>query len=84
MIKQSKQIKKRLPAVQLLALGFFLLILVGGGLLTLPFFSNSGHGTNFIDALFTATSAVCVDGIDNIEYSRALEQCWSIFDHAFD
>ena len=35
MIKQSKQIKKRLPAVQLLALGFFLLILVGGGLLTL-------------------------------------------------
>lgn len=44
MIKQSKQIKKRLPAVQLLALGFFLLILVGGGLLTLPFFSNSGHG----------------------------------------
>ena len=57
MIKQNKQINKRLPAVQLLALGFFLLILVGGGLLTLPFF---------------------------IEYSRTLEQCWSVFDHAFD
>ncbi len=66
MIKQSKQIKKRLPAVQLLALGFFLLILVGGGLLTLPFFSNSGHGTNFIDALFTATSAVCVTGLTTL------------------
>lgn len=66
MIKQNKQIKKRLPAVQLLALGFFLLILVGGGLLTLPFFSNSGHGTNFIDALFTATSAVCVTGLTTL------------------
>ncbi|MCC9080094.1 hypothetical protein LOS21_12880 [Enterococcus faecium] len=44
MIKQSKQIKKRLPAVQLLALGFFLLILVGGGLLTLPFLVIVGMG----------------------------------------
>ncbi len=44
MIKQSKQIKKRLPAVQLLALGFFLLILVGGGLLTYHFLVIVGMG----------------------------------------
>lgn len=44
MIKQSKQIKKRLPAVQLLALGFFLLILVGGGYLPYHFLVIVGMG----------------------------------------
>lgn len=45
-----------------LALGFFLIILVGSGLLSLPIASSSRMPTRFIDALFTATSAVCVTG----------------------
>ena len=64
--KILKKIDKHLSAVQVLALGFFLLIFVGGSLLTLPIFSRSGEATNFIDALFTATSAVCVTGLTTV------------------
>lgn len=59
-------VKKRLSAVQVLALGFIVLIFVGGALLSLPLFSRSGHATPFIDALFTAVSAVCVTGLTTL------------------
>ncbi|MBP1048373.1 Trk family potassium uptake protein [Enterococcus sp. BWM-S5] len=58
--------KKHLSAVQVLALGFLLIIFVGGSLLSLPFFSKNGEATPFIDALFTATSAVCVTGLTTL------------------
>ena len=48
---------------QILVLGFACLILSGTGLLMLPVSSASGVSLNFIDALFTATSAVCVTGL---------------------
>jgi trk system potassium uptake protein TrkH len=47
---------------RLLVGGFAAAILVGGVLLTLPF-SASGTRIGFLDALFTATSAVCVTGL---------------------
>ena len=53
----------RLTPYQVLALGFAGLVLLGALLLTLPVASQSGQGTPFIDALFTATSAVCVTGL---------------------
>ena len=53
----------KLKGVQILALGFILLILVGALILTLPISTTSGESTNFLDALFTATSAVCVTGL---------------------
>lgn len=53
----------KLTPYQILVLGFAGLILVGTLLLMTPFASNSGQGTSFIDALFTATSAVCVTGL---------------------
>ncbi len=53
----------RLTPYQVLALGFAGLILLGALCLTLPAASQSGQGTPFIDALFTATSAVCVTGL---------------------
>lgn len=46
---------------QLFILSFLAIILVGSGLLLLPNASNSPM--HFIDALFTATSAVCVTGL---------------------
>lgn len=64
--KQLARITNRISAVQFLALGFFLLIMIGGSLLTLPFFTNSGEGTPFIDAVFVATSAVCVTGLTTV------------------
>ena len=53
----------KLRGVQILALGFLLVILVGALILTLPISTTSGESTNFLDALFTATSAVCVTGL---------------------
>jgi trk system potassium uptake protein TrkH len=61
-----KNLRGRLSSVQVLALGFGLLIFSGGALLTLPVFSREQTFTPFIDALFTATSAVCVTGLTTV------------------
>lgn len=53
----------RVSPPQIIVAGFFLLILTGGLLLSLPASSAGGNTTNFLDALFTATSAVCVTGL---------------------
>ena len=53
----------RFTAFQSLLIGFVLLILIGGGLLTLPIASSEGISQPFIDALFTATSAVTTTGL---------------------
>lgn len=48
---------------QILALGFIGLIILGALILTLPYATTDGQGTSWINALFTATSAVCVTGL---------------------
>lgn len=48
---------------RILMSGFGLLILFGGLLLSLPIASQQGTELPFLDALFTATSAVCVTGL---------------------
>ena len=48
---------------RLLALGFFLLILLGTVLLSLPWAAQNGRSIGLFDALFTSTSAVCVTGL---------------------
>ncbi|MEG2338391.1 MAG: TrkH family potassium uptake protein [Clostridium sp.] len=53
----------KLKPVQILALGFAALILLGAILLMLPISSKSGTYTSFLDSLFTATSATCVTGL---------------------
>lgn len=67
--------KFKLNGVQILALGFLLLILVGATLLSLPISSKNGEYTNFLDAMFTSTSAVCVTGLITLNTSTH----WSIF-----
>ena len=60
----------------LLVLSFLFLILAGTGLLMLPRSTVSG-GMHWIDALFTATSAVCVTGlvvVDTATYFTPLGQ----------
>lgn len=54
--------KLRLSPARLIALGFFVVILAGALLLTLPFASEDGS-SSFLDALFTSTSATCVTGL---------------------
>ncbi|PKM79978.1 MAG: Trk family potassium uptake protein [Firmicutes bacterium HGW-Firmicutes-14] len=60
---KNESIFDRLSPAQVLVLGFAFLILIGAGLLSLPVSSVSGEPTGFLDALFTATSAVCVTGL---------------------
>lgn len=53
----------RINSLQFLAIGFALLILTGSILLMFPIANRSGHSIQFLDALFTATSATCVTGL---------------------
>ena len=55
--------RKRLTTTQLIVLSFAVAIFVGAVLLTMPFSAADGRMTPFIDALFTATTSVCVTGL---------------------
>ena len=46
-----------------ICIGFLILIAIGTALLMMPFATTSGEWNNFIVALFTSTSAVCVTGL---------------------
>lgn len=73
MVLQNKI--KNLSGMQLIAVGFFLLILLGTLLLMLPCSSKTGTVTPFPIALFTATSASCVTGLILVDtYTH-----WSLF-----
>ena len=56
-------IRKKLSSFQIMILGFAGVILVGTALLMLPVAVKEGEGASMEDALFTATSAVCVTGL---------------------
>ena len=51
---------------RLVLIAFGAVILVFTTLLKLPAATASGHSASFIDALFTATSAVCVTGLSTV------------------
>ena len=55
--------KRRLSSFQIIILGFAGVILLGALLLMLPLSTTAGCVTPFHEALFTATSAVCVTGL---------------------
>ena len=57
------KLTKHLSGMQLIAGGFFLIILIGTFLLMLPCAAKSGECTPFLTALFTAASATCVTGL---------------------
>ena len=52
-----------LSAPQLIAISFAGLVLLGSILLALPVAAAAGHDISYLDALFTATSAICVTGL---------------------
>lgn len=55
--------KQGLTPPRVLVIGFAAVILLGALILTLPYATVDGQGLNFLNALFTATSAVCVTGL---------------------
>ncbi|MBO4988856.1 MAG: Trk family potassium uptake protein [Clostridia bacterium] len=67
--------KFKLSPFQIILLGFAAVIFIGTVLLILPLSSSSREVTRFSDALFTATSAVCVTGL--VVFDTATH--WSLF-----
>lgn len=68
-------IGKRFTSSQIIILGFAAVILLGSLLLMLPIATREGKSAAFSDALFTATSAVCVTGL----IVRDTATYWSAF-----
>ena len=66
-MKQIVLFIKKQPSGRLIVIGFALVILLGTGLLLLPVSVKEGANVQFIDALFTSTSAVCVTGLIAID-----------------
>ncbi len=65
----------KMDAGQIIVMGFIFLIFIGTLLLMLPISNNYGQWTNPIDAMFTATSAMCVTGLVVVNTSVY----WSVF-----
>jgi len=57
----------RINQTQAIVIGFAAIIFIGAILLNLPVSSRDGSSIGFIDALFTATSAVCVTGLVTVD-----------------
>lgn len=62
----TDRIGAHMTASQIMVAGFAILIFAGGLLLSMPFCNADGKWLNFLDALFTACSAVCVTGLVTI------------------
>jgi trk system potassium uptake protein TrkH len=68
---------KSLSPAMVFAGSFFLLILVGAFLLKLP--NATVSGISFTDAVFTATSAVCVTGLAVLDTGREFTRMGQVF-----
>lgn len=64
--RATDRISTHMTASQIMVAGFAILIFAGGLLLSMPFCNADGKWLNFLDALFTACSAVCVTGLVTI------------------
>lgn len=68
-------IKRKFSALQIIALGFFLIAMAGTVLLMLPISSRDGTWTPFLTALFTSVSSSCVTGLILVDTAMH----WSLF-----
>ncbi len=75
MVSAYHMSRGRLTPSQVVALGFLCVILAGALLLSLPFAHARGVDISPLDALFTATSAVCVTGLTTVVTAAG----WSLF-----
>ena len=63
MLQKLKNTLHKLNTAQIITLGFAGVIFIGGLILWLPFCTVPGEHTSFTDAMFTATTCVCVTGL---------------------
>lgn len=73
--KYVKQKNKKWATTKVIALGFICAIVVGTLLLLLPAATAEGKSTSVIDALFTATTSICVTGLVTVVNATH----WSVF-----
>lgn len=73
--KAVRSIKSGMSYTQIIALGYFLMVLAGALLLMLPLAARSGQRTDFLTALFTATTSTCVTGLVVVDTATH----WSLF-----
>ena len=62
--------------MQILAIGYAIIIFLGAILLSLPIATNARIQTPFLDCIFTSTSAVCVTGLITVDTGNSLELLW--------
>lgn len=74
----KKKFHFNLSTTKTILLSFFLAVLTGSILLSLPVSSADGKAIPYIDALFTATTSICVTGLVTVPTVSA----WSIFGQA--
>ena len=67
LLQRIHKIAAHFSALQIITLVFLAIILVGTLFLMLPFASKNGEGTDFLTALFTATSCTCVTGLSLVD-----------------
>ncbi len=65
----------RMTTTRIIVLGFLVGILLGGFLLWLPVSSKTGRDISFQDALFVATTSLCVTGLTPV----VMAEQWSYF-----
>ena len=64
MVRRRKDWKRnKISTVQMISVMFLSIIMIGSILLWLPFTQAANHQISYIDALFVATSSVCVTGL---------------------
>ena len=68
-------IRRKFSALQIIALGFFIIAILGTILLMLPISSRDGTWTPLMTSLFTSVSASCVTGLVLVDTATH----WSLF-----
>ena len=69
MLKKLLLKTNAMKPAQVMVIGFGVVILFGGLILNLPIATKDGESVGFLNALFTATSAVCVTGLVVVDTS---------------
>ena len=72
MVRKNKFV---LSTTQIILISFLLAIFIGSLFLALPISSATGEAVSYLDALFTATTSVCVTGLVTLPTVST----WSIF-----
>lgn len=70
----KKEHRRAMEPAKIIAASFFAIIALGTFLFTLPFMTRDGEGLSFMQALFTATSGVCVTGLTLIDPAVTLSR----------